>query len=142
MAADRPPRMRELSALLDMRADLERTAEFQGRTARVAALQQQQHAPAVKEAMAALDSAVAARSGALSAELARVRVLGGAVQRFTVDAVELLEWLRARSLFPSLPPLAFLSFGVPPASLVPRAKLKPSALVVASFTNRPRLSHA
>lgn len=107
VSADRPPRMRELAALLDLRADMERTAEFQGRAPRMAAGagggarrgEGGRALPRAEEAMGLLDDAVAERSAALSAALASARVLGGAVQRFTADAVELLEWLRDKQDF-------------------------------------------
>lgn len=94
LAHDRPPRARELGALIELRSACSATLSLHGRPG---------FSPLgfdeLEADWSALDAAVSTRAAALAAELRRQRAVCDAVARFTGDALELMDWLRGRAAF-------------------------------------------
>jgi len=92
LSDERPGRARELAALIELRAGCGAALAAHGRPA----AQPLRHGE-LEAGWGAMEAGVQARAAGLSAALRRLRALGDAVQRFTSDALELLEWLTERA---------------------------------------------
>jgi hypothetical protein len=91
LAEERPERARHLAVVIELRAAAAATWAAHGRPG----------APplghnGLEAAWGAMEDGLRTRAAALGGELRRQRALGDAVARFTADALELAEWLRAR----------------------------------------------
>jgi hypothetical protein len=95
LADERPRRARDLGALIELRAAASATWALHGRGGPAGMLPPLGY-DELEASWAALDEGVHARAAALAGELRRQRALGDAVARFTVDALELADWLRVR----------------------------------------------
>ena len=94
LSEERPPKARELSALIELRSGIAAALDAHGRPG-----WEPLGYDRLEGDWARLDAAVRARASALAAELHRQRAVGDAVARFTSDALDLGDWLRSRQQF-------------------------------------------
>jgi hypothetical protein len=92
LSTQRPARARELGSLIELRQGISAALAAHGRPGALPLPYAEMEAE-----WGSMEAAVQAHAAALSAELKRLRSLGDAVQRFTTDALELLDWLRERA---------------------------------------------
>ena len=92
LSRERPARARELGSLIELRQGIGAALAAHGRPGALPLAFAE-----VDTEWGRMEAAVQAHAAALSAELKRLRTLGDSVQRFTTDALELLDWLRERA---------------------------------------------